>query len=261
MTFIKHNIFGYHKTLIFSSIFLLLIFVLSICFAVNVFSANIYGLEAIPYEAQEQNDFLDNIKLRLSASMPTNNSSIVNMDVSKNGYVAIALENRSVMVYDDKGVFLKKFEFESYGSYHIKWNKNNLTLFYVRENSIIEFTLDCEIIGVFYIDSSSTLIREIRDTTKASVDSDTYEIKNKLFFGGYTTLVKTDKAGNEIILYSSNASSKTVNAIFIVLFVLGFTIIPCVILSKQVKYIKCKKQHYRNEYRGRFYVFRIVSEK
>ncbi len=247
MTLFKHNRFGNNKFLSISILFFILIYVLSVLFSVNVSSANIYDLEVIPYETKEKNDFLNNINLRVSALISPNGASIVNMDVSQNGYVAIALNNKSIVVYDDNGVFLKQFNFESYGSYHTMWIENNLALFYVRENTIVEFTLDCEIIDVFYISTSSTLIKEIRDTTKASVDSNTYEIKNKLFFGGYTTLVKTDEKGNEIILYSSNVSSTTANVILIVLFVLGFTIIPCVILSKQIKYNKCKKHDDRNK--------------
>lgn len=213
---------------------------LNMSLVVNATSINDCKLQATPYGIQEQNDFLDRINLRVSKSELSNNSTIVNMDVSENGYVAVALENEAILVYDDKGNYIKKFDFEAKGSYFVKWNGNNLVLIYVRGNSVVEFTLDCEIIGAFHISLPSEAIREMRDKTATSVNGEKYELKSKLFFTGYTKLVKIDEAGNTIILYSTNAVPIVANIIIAVIFVMGITIIPFVILRKQ---IKAKNRH------------------
>ena len=228
------------------TIFFLLLIVLMVCFSMfftaNVCSATICELEAVPYSFQERNEFLNSIKLQKYTTTQTNSSSIVNMDVSQNGYVALTLKNRTIMVYDDDGVLVKQFVFKSHGSYYVRWNESNLALFFVRENSVVEFTLDHEIVGVYYVELSSQMISEIRNKTTDIVGNDTYKIENKLFFAGYTTLIKTDKEGNEIILYNSNLSSTVINAIIIVVFVLGFTLIPFLILRKQIIHVSKKRK-------------------
>lgn len=213
---------------------IVLILVISIVFTVNVCSA-------IQYAYTEQNiDFISNVNLRCSTDLESNTGAIVNMSVSPKGFVAIALDNESVLVYDNKGNFLKQFKFDSYGAYYIRWYHDILELILVREDTLVEFTLDCKIVGLHYIDSSK-IVKELKDKAKITVNNETYEIKNKRFTG-YATLTKTNESGEERVLYSSEVSSTAKSVILIVIFVFGFTIIPYVVLSKQIKYVKEKRR-------------------
>lgn len=226
---------------------------ISMTFVGNVYAQSKYEFHDNPYNETVEAELWKNIGLYSKKVQSSERNTIVNMDVSFTGKVAVALDGDSILVFDSNGNFIKQFCFHSYGSYYIKWYEDNLSLFMVREGAVVEFTLDSEKVGVYAVESESPIWDELREQTKIVSDGNVYELKkgtNGVFalFSNYTVLQKTDGFGNETIIYEADTVQNFKPILIIIVFVFAFVGIPFIILKEQFKYIRNRRQSAEQDY-------------
>ncbi len=190
-----------------------------------------YDVYNIPEsEADEMWDYFD-ITIVNEISMP--NSTIINFDVSSEGFVAILTGDDTITVFDELYNVYRKFSFFNYGKAYIGWNNNNLLLFSVRDNIIAEFTLDGNCIAITQLSDHSmnkNVWKELERRQVINKNDCTYELSKDMgaildFFSGYryNTLIKTDLEGQKTIIFDINQSQKNKTTLLFFI-VLGFVV-------------------------------------
>lgn len=173
--------------------------------------------DTIQLTESEINRVWQSINLQLVKDVTSINEfsvPIVNFDVSKSRNIVMGLSDKQILVLDPDGNISNLFTFETYGSFYVKWNGNNLLLFLVRSSIIVEFTLNGDLVSMVDTDDNSinnnALWNEFTKVKNIKIDNYDYYVENKMGFFDlfacqrHNRLITIDPHGNKAVLYDVN---------------------------------------------------------
>ncbi len=212
-----------------------------ICEASTQYGYEVYSLSDDKIAAAWEYYDITNIKKEITA-----NSAVVNFAVSTDEYVAILTTDDRITIFDESGNVYRKFEFYDSGTAYVGWNDNNILLFTVRGNKIIEFTLDGSCVDIVELnhDYGISIWENIKKRTSVETTKYTYELSTGMgglfdFFSGYTynTLTKTDKSGDATIIYDISNFQTAKSIIILLCVAIVACAVPVVVVCKIRKYL------------------------
>lgn len=184
-------------------------------------------------------EYIELEKISEPFSMETCKEPIVSFDVSESGEVLLALNNNEIVVLDADNTPQYYFRFFTYGNYRVCWQGENILLFLVRSDNIVEFSLDGEQISITNADCSkgqnNRMWNELRAKKQIKAGEYTYTARNQMgflnnFVSSYAQLVKTNSKESSVILYdvSSVNTTKTFLCCFAVMSVIMVVVIKLI---------------------------------
>lgn len=192
---------------------------------------------------EEQNHFLSAIKLTLQTDEPKKNI-VECFDVSPSGLLAVGtdVDSQLVSIYDLDGNFKYSYSFDCSGVFYVKWDNDNLMIYFVRSDVIASFDKD----------GNCLYVKEIADTTnedylrhefimadQRSVNGNTYEMKKLSiinFFTSYGTIEEVNADGVKRIIYRTDKEHfiRVITEAAVILLFFAFVFL-CVKLEKKNK--------------------------
>ncbi len=140
-------------------------------------------------------------------------SGFADFDVNQKGQYALAYDGivkDRVLVYDAEGNWLWGFTFYNDGALYVRWNEDNILVYFVRSDVIVEVDKNGNCIGMWYVLDTPERYRyvdEIFDAKECTVNGDTYRAEHWLFthelirWGKYPRLVKITPEGEKTVLF------------------------------------------------------------
>ncbi len=190
-----------------------------------------------------QNQFIENIDLRLIKSEPEK-SSVVCFDVNENQMIAVgqkSTDRKVIGVYLSDGIFQYGYTFNCSGSFGVEWDKDNLNIYFVRSDVIISLDSDGNIVDIKSVKDTidnNSYRNSLLYSTTLTVGNTTYLIRNDMgilnwIATSYSQIVVKDVAGAENVIYDVN-SMQLLNTIISSIFVLVFVIVTITIIFRPV---------------------------
>lgn len=208
------------------------------------------GVRAVPNDlvteelsSEEIEHFVESISVQLLTEQPLR-EAICCFDVSPDGLIAIGHDNgddRVVEVLSEKGEFCYGFSFSSQGSFGLIWQGKELSVYFVRSDTVAFIDKDGTVSRVVRIrdsfGSNNDLYAEVFSPRKQAGGC-IYELRNdmgvlNLFAISYSKLVCMDANGNSVTVYDANSEHMARIVLGIVLFLcFAFVSISPVIYNK-----------------------------
>lgn len=190
-----------------------------------------------------QNQFVENIELRLIETEPTK-SSVVCFDVNENQMIAVgqkSSDRKIICVYSSDGIFQYGYTFNCSGDFGVEWDKDNLNIYFVRSDVVISVSQDGEISNVLEVTNSienNSYVNHFMHATKKNIGDTTYLIRNDMgIFNwvatSYSQIVIKDVSGAENVVYDVN-STQLLSTILSAIFTLAFAIIVVIVVFRPV---------------------------
>ncbi len=136
---------------------------------------------------------------------------IKSFDVNDKGFVVIATTNNMLIVLDDNNEQVSAISFENYGDYFVKWNGENILLFLVRGDDIVQMNMNGDFISKIIVNKDDwETARKWRELSKLQssvvMNNNEYRLKSsnavlKIFNSLYSTIEKVDANGNIVTVY------------------------------------------------------------
>lgn len=191
----------------------------------------------------------NNLCLEYSPECNDIDYAIVGFDVSKNGELAIALRNHSIVVFDKNNEPKGTLKFSVEGSFFVFWNESNLCIYLVRGGDIVEVTTTGRLVSTNEFSNSvdaDEFCRMLKKKNNLTYDNYTYVASNnnimlKLFMPSheYTVLERYDKRSNSktVVLDSSKRNLMIVVLItlFITIISLSFYVLMTILIIRTAK--------------------------
>ena len=221
--------------ILFSVIMLLVLSSTNVAVAEN----NIFSTEKL--SDNEIKTVIYNIDLEVLTSEPIK-KQIKCFDVNENELIAIGMESfdkKFVVVYNTDGIFQYGYSFNCNGSFGVKWDKNDLSIYLVRSDIVFSVNYNNEIKNVFKIndipESYSSWNDYIFKTTRL-VGNRKYIMKNDMcifnfFASSFSQLIVTEN-DTEKIIYNVNSQQFVKYIVCSVLIVIFALWVLLMIISK-----------------------------
>lgn len=170
-----------------------------------------FTTEDMDPEAKER--IVSNVAIQITYTQPPMDG-IECFDVNEYEWVALGFSDvnqKTVSIYDADFHFRCAFTFQSDGNYGIGWAGENLLIYSVRGNYLLEIRPDGEIADIKSISTTTENNRywnNVVYATVRNVNGTQYEISNdmgifNIFANAYSQLHKTDPAGNRTLLFDA----------------------------------------------------------
>lgn len=146
--------------------------------------------------------FLENVNLSVFDAVSTERT-IQYFDVNEQGWFAVGYRGNIVHVYNEEGVFQYGYQFECNGDYGIKLLSENIVLYFVRGDTVAEFTPNGQLVSVKKAAFSEDVLDNIIYKTTKTIGNTIYSLERDIgvFNGDYSRLVATRENGEREILY------------------------------------------------------------
>jgi len=190
---------------------------------------------------KEMNTVLSNVKISLLKEEPKNRA-IRCFDVSENGSIALGFGDsvkRKIGVYSSNGDFEYGFEFNSYGTYGVEWDEDNLIIYLVRSDIAITVDSMGQVVDVLKIKDThenNSYWHNSVFSTKRIIGKAQYILRNDMGIlnvfipSSYSQLV-LEQNGTKTILYDVNVTQLPK----VLLMVIGISGFVCFAIYKIVK--------------------------
>ena len=122
-----------------------------------------------------QNQFIENIDLRLIKSEPEK-SSVVCFDVNEKQMIAAgqkSSDSKVICVYSNNGDFQYGYMFNCSGDFGVEWDNDNLNIYFVRSDVVISVSQNGEISDVLEVTNSienNSYVNHFFHATESSID-------------------------------------------------------------------------------------------
>ncbi len=169
---------------------------------------------------EEAQRFIENIKLT-SLSTEPDKIPIYSFDVNEKGMIVIGhigSASDRVTVYSDDGKFQYGFVFETYGSYAVGWDGDNVIIYFVRSDLAVSLTKNGDVVEILEIDNNSennSYWRDVVYSRNRTAKNVKYEMSNDagLSSSSFSKIVATYDNGEKRTVYDATPS-KTIGTIF-----------------------------------------------
>ena len=212
----------------------LLVVSVAICllfFSVSVFAAS--GLSTVEKSVEETERFLNNITLTVVKNEP-DKKSIQGFDVNEDGLVAVASTEMSkgqVSIYNSDGTFLYGYIFSCNQSIEVEWQKNGLSLYFIKSDVAATFDENGNAVEVRTIENTienNSYLKNVVQTTKKEVNGRQYIVTSDgllaILSPNYTKLIVKDSDGSERVIYDASTRQIIKIICFAVLFIVVLTV-------------------------------------
>jgi len=201
-----------------------------------------------------QNQFIENIDLRLIKSEPEK-SSVVCFDVNEKQMIAAgqkSSDSKVICVYSNNGDFQYGYMFNCSGDFGVEWDNDNLNIYFVRSDVVISVSPNGEISDVLEVTNSienNSYVNHFFHATERTIGDTTYIIRNDMgilswIATSYSQIVVKDVSGTENVIYDVN-STQLLNAIISIIFIFVFVIVAITIIFRPViKSMRTNKNKY-----------------
>ena len=209
---------------------------------VSVFSISAFavyqnvGLEFSEADEDQERDFVKNINLTHLKTEPKK-EAIVCFNVSQSGLIAIGSDRRdtyrTVCVYSDNGEFLYGYGFESYKSFYVDFDDDQLIICFVSGDNALKLDDSGNVVDLMVIKDTSennSYWRNVLNSTERDINGTIYALKNNagifniFSMGSYAQLVISAADGEEVVFYNAG-SSHIIKGILIFAFFVVFAIV------------------------------------
>lgn len=227
----------------FKNYFILILILLLVCnVGVSVLAMET-GFLKEQISTQNQKLFLSNINLSL---INKEEKGLINcFDVNNNGLIAIGSKNsdkKTICVYTSNGTFLYGYTFNCSSSFGVEWNRDNLTIYFVRS----------DVAACFDENGKCIEIKKIKDTiannsywnnyifsTKRKIDQNEYILKNdmgifNILAFSYSQLIKVNENGLETIIYDVSDTIIIKTLIIFLSVIIFISIVVSMLLKKLI---------------------------
>ena len=190
-----------------------------------------------------QNQFVENIELRLIETEPTK-SSVVCFDVNENQMIAVgqkSSDRKIICVYSSDGIFQYGYTFNCSGDFGVEWDKDNLNIYFVRSDVVISVSQDGEISNVLEVTNSienNSYVNHFIYATERTIGDTTYLMRNDIgilnwIATSYSQIIIKDISGAENIIYDVN-SVQLLSTILSIIFVFAIVIVAVTIILRPI---------------------------
>lgn len=177
-------------------------------------------------------------------------SRLLTFAVSKEGLLAVGFYDKSAInVYDDKGNFLYGYRFNPNDrrTYSLEYDNENLQIIlWSSSRQVVTVKNKGESVEIQNIPKTAEFniyLEQIHNSNMKMVNEVSYEMCNggneltRIFFNGYTQVVKKDKLGNVNILVDvSETANKKIMFVSVGIIILIIVVISVLIYNKNKKY-------------------------
>lgn len=168
-------------------------------------------------------------------------------DVSETGLIVVGCSDsfmstkRMICIYSDDGTFLYGYTFESYGTFGVEWDQNNVIIYLVRGDGAVVINPDGKVKSVAKIQKTTENNSYWRNhvfSTERLVEDTKYTLKNNmgilnLFASAYSQVVIEKSGGKKAIIYDAGIYH-LVSMLVIVVVVLLMVGIAIICLTREV---------------------------
>ncbi|MBQ8404552.1 MAG: hypothetical protein IJX55_09060 [Clostridia bacterium] len=235
--------------------FLVCLFLLFSVFGVTAFASAVdTNFETLEVSQGDMYRAWDNIDFRKAGILNDSASkgAIRTFDVSESGKIILCLDDNRIAILDENGNVLRYFMYDSSGSSMACWKEENILLYLVRSDLLVEITIDGELVGMEEVDihnvENNELLRDWEGTRKIEANGYTYKIGNdililKIFsFESYSKLVRVDADGNIKTIYDA-PNTEIFKILILILVALAFFLINLFMVIVVVKgFIKAQNE-------------------
>lgn len=207
--------------------------------------------EAIPKEISFvlQENVIDKRFLEIEMVEKENKSyEIQCFDVSETGNVAVGMSDDIVNIYDVNNNFMCGYEINSRGVYALKWENDNLYIYFLRYNTAVLLSMQGNILNTYtikedenYNDMYDYAVRR----NKSEKNGFIYELKCDFFLGGANRLLKHSDDSQTVILDTSNIMKKKLATTVYIFPIAVFSVAVIIILLHKSKYRNLLFKHYK----------------
>lgn len=207
-----------------------------------------FSIESFPDEKKES--VITNKDLHFLTEEPEKRA-IECFDVNENGLIAIGCsesDKKTISVYSSEGIFQYGYNFFYGGTYAIEWDRDNINIFLVRSDLIVNVTPNGEMLDVYnvpYNKENRVYYTEVLLANKKSVGNTEYILANdmgvfNIFAFGYSQIIIKDVSGVERTIYDI----KTNQLFSFLFFVICISIaIALIIYSAYIQAKQAKKKN------------------
>lgn len=156
--------------------------------------------------------------------------------IAYNGWVFAGSNDNVISVYNSLGEFQYGFTFDAVGDYGVDLLENNVILYLARSNALVEIDSTGKCVNGEPTRYANLVGADAYYRTSKQVGSVCYSLERDigLFAGHYSRLVRTDAAGNEMILHDVTIWGYFVGT-FHWIFFSFFFVAPVIVIFKKDK--------------------------
>lgn len=215
-----------------------ILFTLMIVFA-NIFVVSAANEELVLYDIseEEQYTFLSNIDFTLETNEPKKNYAYC-FDVNPAGLLAVGMDRSDgqiVCVYDFYGNFKYAYSFVCSGYYYVKWDNENIIIYFDRSNILASFDKNgnCLYMKDIPYNENGYYLRNVFCVNKKTIDDNLYLMKNtsivNFFSGSYAKIEEVGADGSIRTLYQVDKQNviSYITENILVLFFIAFSFFLC----------------------------------
>lgn len=201
-----------------------------------------------------QEDVIDNHFCNVKKLDKENKSYAIKcFDVSDKGNVAVGMSDGLINVYDINDNFICGYEIYSNGIYALKWENDNLYIFFLRYNTAILLSMQGNILNTYTIkDNENYNYNDMIDKTmqRKRIEKNGFVYKLQYDFpiniDGANKLVKYDNSSQSTIVNTSYLMKTKVITTICIFQILLILVILIIIILNKVKYRNSLFKHQIN---------------
>lgn len=203
----------------------------------NVYAEQSYDLSKCKYTKLNEPQIWEMVDLEknYSSSSSIIGGNVVSIASTTQGYVAVALENGTILIYKN-GLLYNTFKINTaYGTYFVFSNEENLII-YIYRGYCYEITVNGEEIGIIDFEEkdnyTSDFLREKASVISVEADGKKYErkhcgISNLIGDVGYCKVIESSKDGEKVVYESFGP--RLHGLLLLLLIIVIFTVPPFIL--------------------------------
>jgi hypothetical protein len=153
------------------------------------------------------------------------NYSFNSFDVSENGDLLIgiySMTQEKVLYVEQETGNVIEYSVDTDGSFYVNFNGNNIQVFFVKGDFIVEFTKECELVTIYDAPGDTKSSKN-----KTMENGDKYYSTNKSKFASnnvrFSQLVKESATGEKVVVYDGTKGAVASNIVITIIVLIIFT--------------------------------------
>ena len=149
--------------------------------------------------------------------------SFSSFDISENGDLLIGISTMTqekVLYVEQETGNVIEYSIDTNGSFYVNFNGNNIQVFFVRGDVIIEFTKECELVAIYDAPADTESSK-----SKTMETGDRYYAINKSKFTNliFSQLIRESASGEKVVVYDGTKGAVASNIVITIIVLIIFT--------------------------------------
>ena len=192
---------------------ILLLFIIIFIFSIHTCEIT-NDVDVEEFSIHEMNTLMENITIEKTQTIPKQ-LEINCFDVNSKNMIAIGLSNletKYIAIYTKEGEYRYAFKFSSSGDFGLKWDENNLVIFFIRSDVVIKIDETGNILNAYKLKDTLQNQEYIRNVvfskSKTRNEVRYFADTASIFSTGYSQLIAKDIKSNDAkIIYDVTSFS------------------------------------------------------